>query len=131
MQSETPGLAATTAPDAVPPASPAMDRGLPVTWALASATAARLMQPGPRTTPAAASALVERLRTDSALAEGHVREVTGLGAGLPLLPADVLDRPAWARAAEKDPEGPAGKSAAAQLLPKLDQQGEDAPKRSE
>nr|WP_255624341.1 zinc-dependent metalloprotease [Pseudonocardia sp. ICBG1034] len=57
------------------------------------------MPAGPRTTPAVAGALVERLRTDSARAEGHVREVTGLGADLPLLPADVLDRPAWARAA--------------------------------
>ncbi|ANY10024.1 coenzyme F420 biosynthesis-associated protein [Pseudonocardia sp. HH130630-07] len=75
------------------------ERGLPVNWSLAASTAARLMPPGPRTSPAAARELVERLRTDSARAEGHVREVTGLGAGLPLLPADVLDRPAWARAA--------------------------------
>ncbi|MFP5071798.1 zinc-dependent metalloprotease [Pseudonocardia nantongensis] len=99
MQPETPGPAGSTAPDAVPPASGAVDHGLPVNWTLASTTATRLMQPGPRTTPAAASALVERLRADSARAEGHVREVTGLGAGLPLLPADVLDRAAWARAA--------------------------------
>lgn len=32
-------------------------------------------------------------------AEGHVREVTGLGADLPLLPGDVVDRPRWAAAA--------------------------------
>jgi coenzyme F420 biosynthesis associated uncharacterized protein len=43
--------------------------------------------------------LVGRLRADAAVAEGHVREVTGLGHGLPLLPADVVDRPAWATAA--------------------------------
>ncbi|WP_085913393.1 MULTISPECIES: zinc-dependent metalloprotease [Pseudonocardia] len=76
-----------------------VERGLPVNWSLAASTAARLMPAGPRTTPAAARELVERLRVDSARAEGHVREVTGLGAGLPLLPADVLDRPSWARAA--------------------------------
>ncbi len=73
--------------------------GLPVDWALASRTAARLMSPGPDASRAEAAALVARLRTDAAVAEGHVRDVTGLGAGLPLLPADVVDRPAWAAAA--------------------------------
>ena len=95
-------------PDATGPATvtdpaPASDRraarGLPVNWSLAASTATRLMPAGPRPTPAAARERGARLRTDSARAEGHVREVTGLGAGLPLLPADVLDRPAWARAA--------------------------------
>jgi tetratricopeptide (TPR) repeat protein len=33
---------------------------------------------------------------------------------------------AWAKVVSKDPEGPAGKAAAAALLPKLDQQGERA-----
>jgi coenzyme F420 biosynthesis associated uncharacterized protein len=75
------------------------DRGLPVNWALARRTAAGLMSPGPAVAPHVAADLVERLRSDSATAEGHVREITGLGAGLPLLPADVLDRPAWAGAA--------------------------------
>ena len=75
------------------------DRGLPVNWALARRTATGLMQPGPSVEPGVAADLVERLRSDSATAEGHVRETTGLGAGLPLLAADVLDRPAWARAA--------------------------------
>lgn len=75
------------------------DRGLPVNWGLAHRTATALMPPGPQVDPEVAAELVERLRTDSATAEGHVRETTGLGAGLPLLAADVLDRPAWARAA--------------------------------
>ncbi|WP_243653925.1 zinc-dependent metalloprotease [Pseudonocardia endophytica] len=75
------------------------DRGLPVNWALARRTATTLMPPGPQVDPGVAAELVERLRTDSATAEGHVREITGLGAGLPLLPADVLDRSAWATAA--------------------------------
>ena len=69
--------------------------GLPVDWELAARTAGRLTPPGPTVTLPEAIELVERLRTDAAVAEGHVREVTGLGAGLPLLPADVVDRPAW------------------------------------
>ena len=73
--------------------------GLPVDWELAARTAGRLSPPGPTVTLSAAIELVERLRADAAVAEGHVREVTGLGAGLPLLPADVVDRPAWASAA--------------------------------
>lgn len=73
--------------------------GLPVDWELAARTAGRLTPPGPTVTLSEAIELVERLRTDAAVAEGHVREVTGLGAGLPLLPADVVDRPAWASAA--------------------------------
>ncbi len=80
-------------------ADPEQQRGLPVDWELASRTAARLMSPGPAASRAEATELVRRLRSDAAVAEGHVREVTGLGAGLPLLPADVVDRPAWAAAA--------------------------------
>lgn len=75
------------------------DQGLPVDWDLAARTAGRLTAPGPVTTMDEAVELVTRLRSDAAVAEGHVREVTGLGAGLPLLPADVVDRPAWASAA--------------------------------
>jgi coenzyme F420 biosynthesis associated uncharacterized protein len=75
------------------------ERGLPVDWDLAARTAARLMNPGPTATREEADALVAGLRTGSAVAEGHVRDVTGLGHGLPLLPADVVDRPDWARAA--------------------------------
>jgi coenzyme F420 biosynthesis associated uncharacterized protein len=73
--------------------------GLPVDWELARRTAGRLMQPGPAATPGEAAELVGRLRSDAAVAEGHVRDVTGLGHGLPLLPADVVDRKAWAAAA--------------------------------
>ncbi|TQM35679.1 putative hydrolase/coenzyme F420 biosynthesis associated uncharacterized protein [Pseudonocardia cypriaca] len=57
------------------------------------------MQPGPDATLAEAAELVQRLRADAAVAERHVRETTGLGHGLPLLPADVVDRKAWATAA--------------------------------
>ncbi|MCY7342759.1 MAG: zinc-dependent metalloprotease [Pseudonocardia sp.] len=73
--------------------------GLPVDWDLARRTATRLIRPGPEVGRAEAVALVARLRTDAAIAEGHVRDVTGLGHRLPLLPADVVDRPAWVAAA--------------------------------
>ncbi|WP_308282809.1 zinc-dependent metalloprotease [Pseudonocardia nigra] len=82
----------------VRPAAPT-ERGLPVDWALARRTAVRLSSPGPETTREEATELVARLRADAAVAEGHVRDVTGLGHGLPLLPADVVDRPAWTAAA--------------------------------
>ncbi len=78
---------------------PEHDRGLPVDWNLARRTAARLVPVGPAVRRDDAVALVRRLRADAVVAEGHVREVTGLGDGLPLLPADVVDRPAWATAA--------------------------------
>jgi len=73
--------------------------GLPVDWDLARRTAARLVGSGPEVSRSEAVELVGRLRSDAAVAEGHVREVTGLGHGLPLLPADVVDRPAWSAAA--------------------------------
>ena len=73
--------------------------GLPVDWDLARRTAERLVPAGPTVTRDDAMELVARLRADASTAEGHVREVTGLGHRLPLLPADVVDRPAWAAAA--------------------------------
>jgi len=82
-----------------PTAEPRIDVGLPVDWALARRTAARLVPAGPPVSRDDAVELVRRLRSDAAVAEGHVRAVTGLGEGLPLLPADVVDRPAWAAAA--------------------------------
>ncbi|WP_245607373.1 zinc-dependent metalloprotease [Pseudonocardia spinosispora] len=81
------------------PADQDIQRGLPVDWALAARTASKLMAPGPTVSRAEAQRTVELLRNDAATAEGHVRDLTGLGAGLPLLPADVVDRPSWAVAA--------------------------------
>lgn len=86
--------------------------GLPVDWKLATRTATRLSPRGPAASVAEATALVARLRSDATVAEGHVRDVTGLGAGLPLLPADVVDRPAWVAAAI---DGMASLTAGAQL----------------
>jgi coenzyme F420 biosynthesis associated uncharacterized protein len=85
--------------DHAQPRSSATEHGLPVDWTLARRTAGRLMQRGPAASPGEAAELVARLRSDAAVAEGHVRDVTGLGHGLPLLPADVVDRKAWADAA--------------------------------
>jgi coenzyme F420 biosynthesis associated uncharacterized protein len=81
------------------PVAETTTRGLPIDWELARRTAARLVGSGPEVNRADAAELVGRLRSDAAVAEGHVREVTGLGHGLPLLPADVVDRPAWSAAA--------------------------------
>jgi len=86
-------------PSATPDTPPALVTGLPVDWELARRTAERLVPAGPTVTRDEATELVARLRADATTAEGHVREVTGLGHGLPLLPADVVDRPAWAAAA--------------------------------
>lgn len=82
-----------------PAPEPDIDVGLPVDWALARRTAARLVPAGPPVSRDDAVELVRRLRSDAAVAEGHVRAVTGMGEGLPLLPADVVDRSAWAAAA--------------------------------
>lgn len=78
---------------------PGTERGLPVDWQLAKATAARLVASGPPVERSDAYALVHRLREAAPIAEGHVRGITGLGDGLPLLPADVVDRPTWAAGA--------------------------------
>ncbi|AOS61169.1 zinc-dependent metalloprotease [Actinoalloteichus hymeniacidonis] len=72
---------------------------VPIAWSVAASTAQRLMRPGPVLPLAEAEATVARLRDFSVSAEAHVREVTGLGAGLPLYSGEVVDRPGWAQAA--------------------------------
>src|SRR5436305_9530740 len=86
--------------------------GLPVDWSLAARTAARLMHPGPAVPRAEARRAVELLREHGATAEDHVRTLTGLGEGLPLLQADVVDRATWAAAATS---GMAALTASAEL----------------
>jgi coenzyme F420 biosynthesis associated uncharacterized protein len=71
----------------------------PVDWGVAIATAQRLVRPGPVVPRDEAERTVAQLRDVTAVAEGHVRALTGLGAGLPLLPGDVVDRPGWVVAA--------------------------------
>jgi coenzyme F420 biosynthesis associated uncharacterized protein len=82
-----------TAPDAAAPE--AATTGLPVRWDLAAATGARLVPPGPAVSAAAAAAEVARLADGARVGEGHVRELTGLGVGLPIPEAAVVDRPGW------------------------------------
>jgi coenzyme F420 biosynthesis associated uncharacterized protein len=73
--------------------------GLPVDWGLAAATGARLVPAGPVVTPEQAAAEVARLRDGARAGEQHVRDLTGLGAGLPVPEAAVVDRPGWIRSA--------------------------------
>jgi coenzyme F420 biosynthesis associated uncharacterized protein len=53
---------------------------------------------GPEITPAEAAAVVADLREFSARAELVVRDTTGLGHGLPVDDADVVDRRGWVKA---------------------------------
>jgi coenzyme F420 biosynthesis associated uncharacterized protein len=71
----------------------------PVDWGIAVSTAHALMKPGPAVPRAEAERTVEQLREVTGPAEAHVRELTGLGEGLPLLPGDVVDRRGWVSAA--------------------------------
>ena len=83
-----------------PASGPSSTRGLPVDWELARRTAARLMPPGPdgeprrgrRAGPHGCAPTPPSPRGTSATSPGWAQ-------GLPLLPADVVDRPAWAAAA--------------------------------
>jgi coenzyme F420 biosynthesis associated uncharacterized protein len=70
-----------------------------VDWSLAASTGAFLVKGGPSVPRDEAERAVTELRELTKDAEGHVRELTGLGAGLPLLPGEVVDRPGWVRSA--------------------------------
>src|SRR3954471_21586030 len=70
-----------------------------VDWQVATATATRLVPPGPRLPLAEAVAVVDDLRGLALTAEEHVRDYTGLLAGVdaPPAPVSVVDRPGWIR----------------------------------
>ncbi|HVV12326.1 MAG TPA: zinc-dependent metalloprotease [Amycolatopsis sp.] len=70
-----------------------------VDWSLAASTGAFLARGGPVVPKEEAQLAVTELRELTVDAEAHVRELTGLGAGLPLLPGTVVDRPGWVRSA--------------------------------
>jgi coenzyme F420 biosynthesis associated uncharacterized protein len=70
-------------------------------WDVAVATGTRLIKPGPEIGIVDATHAVRSLRKLSVQAEAHVREVTGLGADLPILEGDVVDRPGWVRGAAR------------------------------
>jgi coenzyme F420 biosynthesis associated uncharacterized protein len=66
-----------------------------VDWDLASASARRLVSPGPRVSYAAAAAVVNDLTELTVEAEAHVREFTGLAADQTPGPPAVVDRARW------------------------------------
>jgi coenzyme F420 biosynthesis associated uncharacterized protein len=68
-----------------------------VDWSVATATATRLVPPGPRLDLAAAVATVEDLRRLAVEADGHVASYTGLPAAGAAEPVTVVDRPGWIR----------------------------------
>ena len=68
-----------------------------VDWDVASATAARLVPPGPRLSLDEAVATVESLRTLADQAAAHVRDFTGLDAAGDTAAVAVVDRPGWVR----------------------------------
>ncbi|GAA1942240.1 zinc-dependent metalloprotease [Amycolatopsis minnesotensis] len=81
-----------------------------VDWSLAASTGAFLARGGPSVPRDEAERAVVELRDLTADAEAHVRELTGLGAGLPLLPGTVVDRPGWVRSAAAGLDALTGKA---------------------
>jgi coenzyme F420 biosynthesis associated uncharacterized protein len=71
----------------------------PVDWSVAASTGQALARGGPSVDPAQAREAVRELRDITVTAEQHVRELTGLGAGLVLRDGEVVDRPGWVKAA--------------------------------
>jgi coenzyme F420 biosynthesis associated uncharacterized protein len=70
----------------------------PIDWAAAIRAGQKLAPTGPAVTAADAARVVSDLRAFSARAELAVRETTGLGHGLPVDDADIVDRPGWVKA---------------------------------
>src|SRR3954469_13032579 len=69
-----------------------------VDWKVATATATRLVPPGPRLPLAEAVATVDQLRALAAEAETHVATYAELTAAIESsAPIAVVDRPAWIR----------------------------------
>jgi len=66
-----------------------------IDWAAAVRSAQRRAPHGPTVTAAEARDAVRDLRRFSRSAERHVRDTTGLGAGLPIADAEVVDRRGW------------------------------------
>lgn len=74
-------------------------QGALIDWSVAASTGVRLVRGGPVVERSEADRVVTELRELTVDAERHVRELTGLGADLPLLTAEVVDRPGWIRSA--------------------------------
>ncbi|MEW2356377.1 zinc-dependent metalloprotease [Spirillospora sp. NPDC029432] len=70
-----------------------------IDWNLAVQTGTRLLRPGPQVAQDEARAVVEQLRELSRIAQGHVRDFTGMrSAEEDPAPATIVDRPGWIRA---------------------------------
>lgn len=69
-----------------------------VDWDLAVLTAKRLMRPGPDVSRDEALETVRELREAAAVAEGHVRDYTGLHAESATAPVLIVDRAGWVQA---------------------------------
>jgi coenzyme F420 biosynthesis associated uncharacterized protein len=69
-----------------------------IDWNVAVQTGTRLVRPGPQVSPREAREVVTELRELSAVAQGHVREFTGMDGGIDASPAKVVDRPGWIQA---------------------------------
>ncbi|MBA9001512.1 coenzyme F420 biosynthesis associated uncharacterized protein [Actinomadura cellulosilytica] len=70
-----------------------------IDWNVAVQTGTRLVRPGPQVTPEEAFEVVDELRRLAKVAEGHVRDFTGIEAvGTEATQATVVDRPGWIRA---------------------------------
>lgn len=78
----------------------AQHEGAPVVdWAMAASVARLLAGTGPDVPVDEAVTAVRQLRALAVTAEGHVRDLTGLGEGLSIKPGDVVDRAGWVQAA--------------------------------
>ncbi|WP_253856924.1 zinc-dependent metalloprotease [Prauserella alba] len=75
------------------PANPLVD------WSVAASTGALLARGGPSVSREEADRAVADLRDLTVDAERYVRDLTGLGQGLPVPPGTVVDRPGWVRSA--------------------------------
>ncbi|MFI0352328.1 zinc-dependent metalloprotease [Actinomadura sp. 9N407] len=69
-----------------------------IDWNLAVQTGTRLLKPGPQVGQDEAREVVEQLRELSRLAQGHVRDFTGMRSEENPGPATIVDRPGWIRA---------------------------------
>src|SRR5881394_159117 len=69
-----------------------------IDWNVAVSTGTRLVRPGPRVSPREARQVVVELRELSKVAQGHVRDFTGMDGGIDASPAKVVDRPGWIQA---------------------------------
>lgn len=75
--------------------------GRAVDWKFAGTVGVRLARPGPPATEYTRRQVIEELAQASGVAEGPVREVTGLSVDAPVPDACIVDRTGWIRAASE------------------------------